>query len=56
MQAQNHPASPLDASPKGSLTLTTDGPDTPLQSPPVGLKLFDDGQPAAAVFVQTGGA
>jgi hypothetical protein len=43
-QAQNHPAKPPDASSKRSLILTTDGPDTPLQSPPIGLKAFDDGQ------------
>ena len=36
---------PLDASPKRSLTLTADGPDTPLHSRPIGLKSFDDGQP-----------
>ena len=43
-QAQNNPAPPLDASPKRCLTFTSDGPDTPLQWPPVGLKSFDDGQ------------
>jgi hypothetical protein len=35
---------PLDTSSKRSLTLTADGPDTPLHSPPTGLKSFDDGQ------------
>jgi hypothetical protein len=34
---------PLDASTKRSLTLNPDGPDTPLHSPPIGLKSFDDG-------------
>jgi hypothetical protein len=33
----------LDASPKRSLTFNSDGPDTPLQSPPISLKSFDDG-------------
>ena len=35
---------PLDASTKRSLTLIPDGPGTPLHSPPIGLKSFDDGQ------------
>ena len=43
-QAQHHPAKPPDASSKRSLILTTDGPDTPLHSPPIGLKSFGDGQ------------
>jgi hypothetical protein len=37
-QTQNHPAAPLDASPKGSLTLNTDGQDTPLDKAQSGLK------------------
>jgi hypothetical protein len=36
--SQDHPAPPLDASTKRSLTLTADGPDTPLHSTPIGLK------------------
>ena len=34
---------PLDASPKRSLTLTADGPDTPLAKTQSGLKSIDDG-------------
>ena len=40
-EAQNHPATPLDASPKHSRTLTADGPATPLAKPQIGLKSFD---------------
>jgi hypothetical protein len=40
-EAQNHPATPLDASPKRSRTLTADGAATPLAKPPIGLKSFD---------------
>jgi hypothetical protein len=34
---------PLDASPKRSLTLTADGPDTPLAKPQIGFDPFEDG-------------
>jgi hypothetical protein len=45
-RAQDHPAPPLDASPKRRSTLTGDGPETPLHSPPIGLKSFDGGHGA----------
>ena len=34
----HHSTPTLDASPKRSLALIADGPDTPLHSPPIGLK------------------
>jgi transposase len=43
-QAQDHPAPPLDASPKRSLTLTPDGQDTVLLDLSFRLKSFGDGQ------------
>jgi hypothetical protein len=45
-QAQDHPAPPLNASPKRSLTLTADGQDTPVAKPQIGLKSFENGQSA----------
>jgi hypothetical protein len=35
-------ALPLVASPKRCLTLNADGPDTPLNSPPISLKSFEE--------------